>query len=218
MRVNNCFVCGVFALTSLGNAQISGTIPPPAPAVAVPIARQGALSSTLLDVPQKVMFVKSDTTDPKAAIANVLLSDVGIQLLTMGLAPGLMWNPYMNEAVTKAAKIGKGMILSHSNDLKGFEFDTLPGLTARATFKPDNIELDIPLDTYRPSADFQVDGLEPVLLRLETRPKDQLRVLASRRVSIKEQKKGRFDLKPTSLREETDVQEQAIPIVMVRQP
>jgi hypothetical protein len=119
--------------------------------------------------------------------------------------------------VMKAAKIGKGMILSHSNDLHGFEFDTLPGLTARTTFKPGKIDLEIPLDTYRPSADFQIDGLEPVLLRLETRPKDQLRILASRHVSIKEQKKGRFDLKPTSLREETDVKEQAIPIETERQ-
>jgi hypothetical protein len=186
--------------------------------VALPILRQGEISSTLADVPQKVMFVKSDTPDAKTVIANVVLSEQGIQLITMGLAPGLMWNPYMNDAVMKAAKIGKGMILSHANDLKGFEFDTLPGLTARTTFKPGKLGVDVPLDTYRTSADFRIDGLEPVLLHLETKPKDQMRVLASRRVSIKEQKKGRFDLKPTTVREENDVQEQRIAIEMERMP
>jgi hypothetical protein len=216
IRIAICTVCLVSLLASSGSAQISGQLPPAAPVAAVPTARQGVSFSTLADVPQKVMFMKSDKTDPKAAIANVLLSEQGIQLITMGLAPGLMWNPYLNGAVMKAAKLGKGMILSHSNDVKGFEFDTLPGLTARSTFKPGKLELEIPLDTYRPSADFQIDGLEPVLLRLETRPKDELRVVASRQVSIKEQKKGRFDLKPTSLREETDVQERSIPIDVER--
>jgi hypothetical protein len=205
------FVAGV---ASLGYAQVPAV--DAATAVPLPILRQGDVSSTLPDVPQKVMFVKSDTTDAKTVIANVVLSEQGIQLITMGLAPGLMWNPYMNDAVMKAAKLGKGLILSHSNDLKGFEFDTLPGLTARTTFKPGKLEMDVPLDTYRTSADFRIDGLEPVLLRLETKPKDQMRVLASRRVSIKEQKKGRFDLKPTTVREENDVQEQRIAIEMER--
>jgi hypothetical protein len=217
MRTANWLLCLVLAMETLGNAQIQSQAPPPAPAIALPVVRQGNSSSTMSDVQQKIMFVKSDTSDPKAAIANVLLSDVGIHLLTMGLIPGLRWNPYMNDAVTKAARLGKGKILSHSNDVKGFEFDTLPGLTAATTLKSDKIDIEIPLDTYRPSADFQVDGIEPVLLRLETRPKDQVRILASRRVSIREQKKGRFDLKPTSLREESDVQEQTIPIQVERQ-
>ena len=213
MRITIWVVCVVLALAGFGIAQV----PTQAPAgAALPMLRQGDTSATLADVPQKVMFVKSNTTDPKTAIANVLLSDVGIQLLTSGLVPGLAWNPYMSEAFTKALKIGKGMLLTHSNDVKGFEFDTLPGLTARTTFKPEKVELDLPMDTYRPSADFSMDGVEPVLLRLETRPQDQLRVLTSRQVSIKEQKKGRFDLKPTSLREESDVQQATIPIDVER--
>src|SRR5580765_1465286 len=81
------------------------------PTVAKPLVRQGETASALTDVPQSVMFVKSDTTDAKTAIANIVLSEQGIHLITMGLAPGLAWNPYMNDAIMKAAKLGKGMIL-----------------------------------------------------------------------------------------------------------
>src|SRR5215831_4563494 len=170
MRSKNWLLCLALAVESVAIAQVQSQAPSPAPAAALPVIRQGNSSNTISDVPQKVMFVKSDTTDAKTAIANVLLSDAGIQLLTMGLIPGMKWNPYMNDAIVKAARLGKGMILTHSNDVKGFEFDTLPGLTAGTTLKPDKLDMEIPLDTYRPSADFQVDNLQPVLLRLETRP------------------------------------------------
>jgi hypothetical protein len=224
MRITS-LCCLFLACAAICSAQAlvpdPGPALPPAPApTKAPspgfVIRQAGASSTLNDVAQKVMFVKSDTTDPKAAIANVLLSDVGIHLLTMGLPPGV-WNPYTSEAVLKAAKLGKGMLLKGSNDVKGFEFDTLPGLTAQTTFKPDLVDMQIPLDLYRPSADFSIDGIEPVLLRLETRPNDQMRILASRHVTIKEQKKGRFDLKPTSLREESEVNQQVIPVNVERQ-
>jgi hypothetical protein len=209
MKITISLICLVLALAGAGYSQ--------GPA-ATPQIRQGETLSTLTDIPQKVLFVKSETDDPKTVIANVLLSDTGIQLITMGLIPGMAYNPYMSETITKVAKLGKGMLLSHGNDIKGFEYDTLPGLTARTTLRADKIELLLPLDTYRPSADFPIDSVEPVLLRLETRSQDQLRLLASRHVLIKEQKKGRFDLKPTSLREETEVLERPVAIDFERQP
>ena len=81
MRIAIWVIGGVLVSAGMGVAQ--------APPAGVPTIRQGEVSNPVVDVPQRVMFVKSDTTDPKAAIANLLLSDVGIHLLTTGLMPGL---------------------------------------------------------------------------------------------------------------------------------
>ena len=135
MKIADVFFFPAGAASS-AHGQAAAQAPATAVAVPLPVLRHGELSSALQDLPQKVMFVKSDTKDAKSAITNVVLSEQGIQLITMGLAPGLMWNTYMNDTVLKAAKIGKGMILKRSDDPKGFEFDRLPGLTARTTFKP----------------------------------------------------------------------------------
>jgi hypothetical protein len=192
---------------------------PQAPAPDRPLIRQGEAANPLADLPQKIMFVKSDAEDPRVAIATTLITQVGLNLLTMGMASQMgAWNPYMNDAFKQFANIGKGLLSSHGNDVKGFEYDTLPGLTAKTTLKADKVELLIPVDMYRPSADFSIEGLEPVLLHLETRPQDNMRVMASRKVLIKESKKGRFDLKPTSERQESEVVERVVPIDVERQP
>src|ERR1051326_7189720 len=181
--------------------------------------KQGETSMTLNDAPQKVLFVKSESDDPKAAIANTLITQVGLNLLTMGMGSQMLrWNPYMGEAFQQFTSLGKGLFTGKGNDVKGFEYDTLPGLTAGVTLKPQPVEILMPLDPLRPSADFNIDSVQPVLLRLETRPEDQLRVMASHRIVIKQEKKGRFDLKPKSEREEKDVQQRLIPVELQRQP
>jgi hypothetical protein len=181
--------------------------------------KQGETSMTLNDAPQKVLFVKSESDDPKAAIANTLITQVGLNLLTMGMGSQMIkWNPYMGEAFSQFTNVGKGLFTGHGTDVKGFEYDTLAGLTSSTTLKPQPFEILLPLDPFRPSADFNVDDVQPVLLHLETRPEDQVRMLASRRVVIKQEKKGRFDLKPKSERQETAVNERPVAIQFERQP
>jgi hypothetical protein len=105
-------------------------------ALAFPIVRQGAFQTRLTDHPQKVLFVKSQATSAKEAIGNLLLSDVGLTLITMALAPQLrMWNPYLNDGIRKGVDLGKGVLVGHGSDTKGFEYDTLPGATAEVTLK-----------------------------------------------------------------------------------
>jgi hypothetical protein len=180
--------------------------------------RQAQECNALPEAPQKVLFVKSDADDPKAAIANTLITQVGLNLLTMGMGSQMMrWNPYMGEAFSQFTNLGKGLFTGHGSSVKGFEYETLPGLTSRTTIKPGPVELVIPLEAFRPSADFQPESVEPVLLRLETREQDQVRLLVSRQVTIQDEKKGRFDMKPKRERQEGKVQQQTIPVDVERQ-
>lgn len=128
-----------------------------------PVVRQGtAPEIKLTDRPQKVLFVKSQATTAKAAIANLLLTDVGLNLITMALAPQMrMWNPYMNDSIRKGIDLGKGVLVGHGTDTKGFEYDTLPGTTAEVTLKEGNAEFLVPMNSYLPSADFDAAGVQP---------------------------------------------------------
>jgi hypothetical protein len=183
------------------------------------IARQGPTISPLTAKPQKILFIKSEASDVKSAVANIVLSDVGLQLLTMGLSSQMaMWNPYMGDTIIKAANAGKGMILNRGTDTKGFEVETLPGLTADVTLKEGKAEFFVPVNRYIPSADFDPAAVEPVILRIEPRDKDQNRVLSGRKVLLKQEKKGRFDLKPTTDRQESSVEQTIIPVTVERMP
>jgi hypothetical protein len=196
--------------------------PAPAPPIAPTvtdhvIVRQGATTAQLANKPQKVLFIKSEATDVKSAVANILLSDVGLQLLTMGLSSQLtMWNPYMGDTIAKAANLGKGMLLNKGSDTKGFEIETLPGMTAEVTLKEGKAEFFIPMNRYIPSANFDPATVEPVILRLDPRDNDQNRVLSGRKVLIKQEKKGRFDLKPTTDRQESNVEQSMVPVTVER--
>ncbi len=183
------------------------------------IARQGTSTFSLTDRPQKVMFIKSEASDAKAAIANIVLSDVGLQLLTMGMSSQMMmWNPYFGDTVAKAANLGKGMLLNRGSDTKGFEIETLPGLTADVTLKEGIAEFFVPINRYLPSANVDPAAIEPVVVRLQARDNESSRVLSGRKVILKEKKKGRFDLKPTTDRVESEVEQSLIPITVERLP
>ena len=147
-------------------------------ALAFPVVRQGAFQTRLTDHPQKVLFVKSQAASAKEAIGNLLLSDVGLTLITMALAPQLrMWNPYMNDSIRKGIDLGKGMLVGRGSDTKGFEYDTLPGTTAAVTLKEGNADFLVPMNNYLPSADFDAAGVQPVLVRLEPRDRDNARLI-----------------------------------------
>jgi len=186
---------------------------------AFPMVRQGDRQTKLTDRPQKVLFVKSQATTAKAAIGNLLLSDVGLNLITMALAPQMkMWNPYMNDSIRKGIDLGKGMLVGHGIDTKGFEYDTLPGLSADVTLKEGTAEFLLPLNAYVPSADFDAASSQPVLLKLETRDRDNARLIASRQVLLKQNKTSRFDLKPTIERQESGVEQNIVPVSIERLP
>jgi hypothetical protein len=183
-------------------------------------ARQGAsFQARLADHPQKVLFVKSQVSDAKAAIANVLLSDVGLNLITMALAPEMrVWNPYMNDSIRKGLDLGKGVLLGHGSETKGFEYETLPGGTAEVTLQEGKAEFYIPLNKYVPSADFDSDHVQPVLVRLDPRDGDDARLISSRQVVLKQNKSGRFDLKPAVERQETGIEQKLVPTIVERLP
>lgn len=193
----------------------------PAPAAPAPVpanldhalVRQGVASVPLADRPQKVVFVKTDSGNARDAIADLLLSDVGLSLITMGLAPQMkMWNPYFGDTLSKVTTLGKGVLRSRGADTKGFEYDMLPGTTADVTLREGKPELLIPMKNYLASADVDLAGVQPVLLKLETREKDQGRLLSARQVLLKETKKGRFDFKPTVDRQELGLEQNAVPV------
>jgi hypothetical protein len=201
------------------------TLPSALPPAALPetplttvTARQGAGTFPLSDKPQSVMFVKSEAGTAKEAVVNIVLSDVGIQLITMGLSPMIGWNPYMGDAITKVAKLGKGMLLNSNGTTKGFEIETLTGSTSDVTLKEGKVELLIPLNLYIPSADMDPGTIEPVVLRMQPRDNEQRRVLSGRKVILNQTKKGRFDMKPTTDRVESDVEQSLVPITVERMP
>src|ERR1039457_2996445 len=188
-------------------------------ALAFPVVRQGVSQTRLADRPQKVLFVKSPAANAKEAIGNLLLSDVGLTLITMALAPQMrMWNPYLNDGSRKGVELGKGILVGHGSDTKGFEYDTLPGATAEVTLKEGNAEFLMPMNNYLPSADFDAAGVQPVLVRLEPRDRDNARLITSRQVVLKQNTTGRFDLKPTLERQEIGVEQHLIAVSVERIP
>ena len=190
------------------------------PALEFAVVRQGpSFQTRLTDRPQKVLFVKSQATNARAAIGNLLLSDVGLNLITMALAPQMrMWNPYMNDSIRKGIDLGKGMLVGHGSDTKGFEYDTLPGATAEVTLKEGTAEFLVPMNNYVPSADFDAAGVQPILVKLEPRDRDNARLITSRQVILKQNKTGRFDLKPTVERQEAGIEQNLVPVSVERLP
>ena len=186
----------------------------------VPMVRQGTRPEiTLTARVQRVVFVKSQAADAKTAIANLLLSDAGLSLITMALAPQMrMWNPYMNDGIRKGVDLGKGMLVGHGSDTKGFEFDTLQGDTADSTLTEGTAEFLLPVKNYLPAPDFDLSTIQPVLLKLEARERDHARLLTSRQVELKQNKTGRFDMKPTVERLETRVDQNCVPVRVDRLP
>jgi hypothetical protein len=91
----------------------------------------------------------------------------------------------------------------------------LTGLSAPLTLKEGLAEFLIPMNRYL-AADMDSADLQPVLLRLESREKDNARVLTSRHVLLKQNKKGRFDLKPVVERQESNVQQTTLPVAVRR--
>lgn len=190
----------------------------PEPPLTTVTARQGASTFPLSDKPQSVMFVKSEAGTAKEAVVNIVLSDVGIKLITMGLSPMVGWNPYMGDAISKAAKLGKGMLLNSNGTTKGFEIETLTGSTSDVTLKEGKVELRIPLNRYISSAEMDPNTIEPVVLRMQPRDNEQRRVLSGRKVILNQTKKGRFDMKPTTDRVESNVEQSLVPITVERMP
>jgi hypothetical protein len=124
----------------------------------------------------------------------------------------------MGDAINKAAKLGKGLLLNQNGATKGFEIETLTGSTADVTLKEGRVELLIPLNRYVSSAEMDPSTIEPVVLRMQPRENEQRRVLSDRKVILKVTKKGRFDLKPTTDRVESDVEQSLVPIAVERMP
>jgi hypothetical protein len=202
-----------------GEPAITLTVHPIEAPAHVTVRQDGGRETMLADHPQKVLFVKSAATNAKEAIANLLLSDAGLNLITMALAPQMkMWNPYMNDSLRKAVNLGQGMLAGHGIDTKGFEYDTLPGNTAAATLREGGAEFIAPLNPYLASAEMDLSRMQPVLLRLEVREQDRSRMLASRQVLLKQNRTSRFDLKPTMERVENGVEQSIVPVETERLP
>jgi hypothetical protein len=126
--------------------------------------------------------------------------------------------PYMENGAAKAAHFGKEFLARHGTDSQHIEFDTLAGTTAGVTLKPGNVEVLVPLNQYISSAQAVLEDIRPVLVKLDISVKDQVRIIAARHIDLRQEKNGRFDLKPAVTRIEGDVVEVTVPSSFERLP
>lgn len=202
---------------SAGSASPAATPVNAPPAIRTEVtAEDGSGSAVILTRRlQNATFVKTDKTDARAVIANLVLSDVGIALLTGGLSQQMkMWNPYMGDTLARATQLGRGLLAGSNSETRGFEYETLPGVAATTSVKPGKLRIRIPAI----AGDAGQPPLAPVLLKLEPREKDGSRVIAARHVAIRQVKQGRFDMSPTIERQELAVQEAAVAADVERLP
>ena len=74
------------------------------------------------------------------------------------------------------------------------------------SLRPGNVTILVPLNQYISSAQVLAGDIRPVILKLDVDLKSQMRILAARRIDLKQDKKRRFDLKPAVERIEADVE------------
>jgi len=188
---------------------------PGAPLCEHALVRQPPHTETLLsDAPQKTVTLKHGKGAKTLALES--LGNTGARMI--GGPAATLATPYMENGAAKAAHFGKELVARHGTDAKYIEFDTLAGTTAGVTLKPGNMELLVPLNQYIPSAQTVLEDIRPVLLKLDVSVKDQVRIIAARHIELRQEKKGRFDLKPAATRIEGDVDEIIFPSSFERLP
>ncbi|MBV9180159.1 MAG: hypothetical protein JO356_02520 [Acidobacteria bacterium] len=178
------------------------------------VIRQGARGEILLtEHSRRLVFVKSKEMESKSLLSKVPISRIGSTLLTLEMGPeARALTPYVGTGMAKAAHIGRGILSGRGSAQQEFEFDVLPGPTAGVTIYEGELEILVPLNAYLPSAEDKLDEVQPVLLKLAESEKDQCRVLSTRSVAVKEDRKGRFALKETTERREGEREEVSIPM------
>ena len=182
------------------------------------VIRQKARGDILLtEHARRLVSVKNKETQPKSWLAQVPISKIGTTLLTLEAGPeARAVTPYMETGLTKAAHLGKGILTKHGSAQQEFEFDLLPGPTAGVTIYEGTVEILIPLNAYLPSVEARLDDVQPVLLKLSESEKDQSRVISTRAVVVQEDRKGRFDMKGRTEKQEKAREETSIPIMFTR--
>lgn len=168
------------------------------------LVRQAPHSEALLtDASQKIVTVKRGRgakTLVFESIGKTGASMIGGPAATLAV-------PYLETGATKAAHLGRELVARHGIDARQIEFDTLAGATAGVSLKPGNVEILVPLNRYMPSADTALEEIRPVVLKLSVSVKDQVRVIAARNIELRQEKKGRLDLRHVVTRIERDVDE-----------
>jgi len=179
------------------------------------LVRQAPHTETLLtDAPQKTVTLKRGKGAKTLALES--LGKTGARM--MGGPAATLAMPYMENGAVKAAHFGKELVARHGTDAKQIEFDTLTGTTAGVSLKPGNVEVLVPLNQYIASAQVVLQDIRPVLLKLDVDVKDQVRIIAARHIELRQEKKGRFDLKPGVTRIEGDLDEVIVPSSFERLP
>jgi hypothetical protein len=179
------------------------------------VVRQAPHTETLLsDTPQKTLTLKHEKGAKTLVFES--LGSTGARMIAGPAATLAM--PYMENGAAEAAHFAKGLVARHGADANQIEFDTLPGTTAGVTLKPGSVEILVPLNQYIPSARAALEDIRPLLLRLDVSVKDQLRIIAARHIELRQEKKGRFDLKPAITRIEGNVEEVILPSSFERLP
>jgi len=182
------------------------------------VIHQSSLGDILLtEHPRHLVFVKSSETQPKSLLAKVPVSKIGTTLLTIEAGPeARAVTPYVESGMAKAAHIGQGMLTGHGSAKHELEFDLLPSPSAGTTIYEGPVEILIPLNTYLPSTDAKLEDAEPVLLKLTASEKDQARVISTRSILVKDDRKGRFDWKGRTEKQEGAREEISVPITFTR--
>jgi hypothetical protein len=179
------------------------------------LVRQAPHTETLLTgAPQKTATLKRGRGAKTLALES--LGKTGANM--MGGPAATLAMPYMENVAAKAAHLGKELVARHGTDANHIEFDTLAGTTAGVSLKPGNVEVLVPLNQYIPSGQAIPEDIRPVLLKLDVSVKDQVRIMAARHFELRQEKKGRLDLKPDVTRIEGEVDEVIVPSSFERLP
>ncbi|MBV9082181.1 MAG: hypothetical protein JOZ62_05865 [Acidobacteriaceae bacterium] len=179
------------------------------------LIRQTPHTETLLtDTPQKTVVVKHGKGAKTLAFES--MGKTGASMMA-GPAAGIAM-PYAETGVVKAAHLGKEFVSRHGIDGKHIEFDALAGTTAGVSLRPGNIEILIPVNRYLISAQPVAKDIRPVLVKLDVNLKDQVRIIAARHIELRQEKKGRFDVRPPTTRIEHEVEETVISSSFERLP
>ncbi len=187
-------------------------------AAAVYVRGPGSNRTALQPRPIQRAFVASESSEASEIAKAAVLGEVGTAMTVKAgssiVTSGIAGAGYFGAA---AAAAGTALTLLHiggPKDLKGFEFEFLRGERSSVSVLGQDVEIVVPVDPFLP-VEVPISDIRPVLLRLDVTGKDQVRVLTTRSVLLKPNKRARSgDDSPD--RNELSVQQSVIEIGIER--
>ncbi|HZT29372.1 MAG TPA: hypothetical protein VFA33_05790 [Bryobacteraceae bacterium] len=175
------------------------------------IARQGdTWQITLAPRPQQHAFSKSKAADAKDAAKDIALTQVGTTMAAnIGARIATSGIPLGGYFAYPVAVLTMIPFLKRNPEIRGFEFEFLRDSKAVVEIKQGPVEFVLPLNQYIPS-DANITDVQPVLIQLDVMGTDAVRIVTSRKVTMKTKKQKKFDTQPGVERTELSVEQKTI--------